>query len=40
MVLRFSELCLGSAGLTAVGQRLSGLQDSTPIAGLAELGVW
>lgn len=40
LVLHFSELCLGSAGFRAVGQRLSGPQDSTLIAGLAELGVW
>lgn len=36
LMLHFSELCLGSAGFRAVGQRLSGPQDSTPIAGLGE----
>lgn len=40
LLLCFSELCLGSAGFRAMGQRLSGPQVSTPIARLAELDVW
>lgn len=40
LVLRSSELCLGSAGFRAVGQRLSGPQVRTPTARLAELDVW
>lgn len=40
LVLHFLELCLGSTGFRAVGQRPSGPQGGTPAAGLAELGVW